>query len=73
MADRVQWNSGGSGVGVRSWALYGITKVHLTDDGHTTLCGVSINRRNRFPSPDKPEQGNDCRRCERKANERNNR
>ena len=38
MATDVAWY-GRSGWEGRSWALYGISKRHLTDDGHTTLCG----------------------------------
>jgi len=60
---RVQWY-GSSGSGVRSWALYGITKVHLVaDDAYVTLCGRRVPRASKLITPDDPDKGNDCKRC----------
>jgi hypothetical protein len=70
--DEVQWFRG-SGSGVRSAALYGITKVHLavpypafrTDRRATvyieTLCGVPVPGENRRIRPD--DRDARCRRC----------
>jgi hypothetical protein len=50
----VQWYSGGSGGGVRSWMLYGVSRVHLVRAGeYDTLCDAPRGRaRRRTITPD---------------------
>lgn len=59
----VQWHRG-SGSGVRSWKLYGITKIHLALEGdNRTLCRRLIPRRSLRLSPDRRDEV--CLQCER--------
>lgn len=63
--EEVQW-FGGSGSGVRSFALYGITKVHIVDaETWRTRCGVRIARRSKRTSPTVLDSR--CKRCSTKV------
>lgn len=65
--DQVQWAQS-HGCGVRSWAYYGIGKVHYRDPGTVrTLCGVKIPKPSvLFATVDKEEEAI-CKRCKRIA------
>jgi hypothetical protein len=70
-AVRVQWETGAGGAGVRSWALV-VGKVHerRRDEPWRTLCGRIVPKASKvLPVPDKPGEGNDCKRCARAARE----
>lgn len=64
--ERIQWHNGGA-AGVRSWKLYGVTKVHYwLGDGEAmrgqTLCG-RIPRAPRFRLHPQPKD-QVCQQCE---------
>jgi hypothetical protein len=62
MREEVQWY-GSSGSGVRSWKLYGVTRVHLLDAARPgrTLCGVKVPRPSKQIVPESKDPR--CLRC----------
>jgi hypothetical protein len=63
----IQWYSGGSGGGVRSWALYGVSKVHLWSESGRTLCGLAVPPPSKRLYPDLTDAR--CKRCAKKADD----
>lgn len=65
----VMWYSGGSGGGTHSWALYGVSKVHLVradDPMRRVLCGARSGRARRRSIKPAPTDER-CMRCAKAA------
>ena len=67
-AAEVQWCAGYAS-GVRSWAAYGITLVHLSDDMRETLCGQRLPREP-FRWSGVSVDGRRCKKCSAKLSAR---